>query len=65
MVKKTVFGLTKSAIIERDEQGIVTIKASNRLDIAVGIGFVHAQERFFSNGFTKAKLCWRTVQSIW
>ncbi len=45
--KKTVFGLTKSAIIERDEQGIVTIKASNRLDIAVGIGFVHAQERFF------------------
>ena len=45
--KKTVFGLTKSAIIERDEQGIVTIKASNRLDIAVATGFVHAQERFF------------------
>lgn len=45
--KKTVFGLIKSAIIERDEQGIVTVKASNRLDIAVGIGFVHAQERFF------------------
>lgn len=45
--KKTVFGLTKSATIERDEQGIVTIKASNRLDIAVATGFVHAQERFF------------------
>jgi len=45
--KKTVFGLTKSAIIERDKQGIVTIKASNRLDIAVATGFVHAQERFF------------------
>ena len=45
--KKTVFGLTKSAIIERDEQGIVTIKASNRLDVAVATGFVHAQERFF------------------
>jgi len=45
--KKTVFGLTKSATIERDEQGIVTIKANNRLDIAVATGFVHAQERFF------------------
>lgn len=45
--KKTVFGLTKSATIERDEQGIVTIKASNRLDVAVATGFVHAQERFF------------------
>jgi penicillin amidase len=45
--KKTVFGLTKSATIERDAQGIPTIKASNRLDIAVATGFVHAQERFF------------------
>ena len=45
--KKTVFGLTKSATIERDDQGIVTIKASNRLDVAVATGFVHAQERFF------------------
>ena len=44
---KTVFGLIKSAVIERDEQGIVTIKASNRLDVAVTTGFVHAQERFF------------------
>jgi len=45
--KKTVFGLSKSATIERDEQGIATIKANNRLDIAVATGFVHAQERFF------------------
>ncbi len=45
--KRTVFGLTKSATIERDEQGIVTIKANNRLDVAVATGFVHAQERFF------------------
>ena len=45
--KKTVFGLKKSAIIERDEQGIATIKAENRNDIAVALGFVHAQERFF------------------
>ena len=45
--EKTVFGLKKSAIIERDKQGIVTIKAQNRSDIAVALGFVHAQERFF------------------
>ncbi len=45
--KKTVFGLKKSAIIERDKQGIATIKAQNRSDIAVALGFVHAQERFF------------------
>jgi len=45
--KKTVFGLTKSAVIERDEQGIATIKAQSRSDIAVALGFVHAQERFF------------------
>jgi penicillin amidase len=45
--KKTVFGLTKSATVERDKHGIVTIKATNRLDIAVATGFVHAQERFF------------------
>jgi penicillin G amidase len=44
---KTVFGLKNSAIIERDEQGIVTIKAQNRSDVAVALGFVHAQERFF------------------
>ncbi|MCP4987286.1 MAG: penicillin acylase family protein [Colwellia sp.] len=45
--KKTVFGLTKTVIIERDEQGIATIKAQSRNDIAVALGFVHAQERFF------------------
>lgn len=45
--KETVFGLSKTAIIERDEQGIATIKASSRLDIAVATGFIHAQERFF------------------
>ncbi|KGJ91854.1 Acyl-homoserine-lactone acylase [Colwellia psychrerythraea] len=45
--KKTVFGLTTTAIIERDKQGIATIKAQNRADISVALGFVHAQERFF------------------
>jgi penicillin amidase len=45
--KKTVFGLTKTATIERDKQGIPTIKAQHRADVSVALGFVHAQERFF------------------
>ena len=45
--KKTLFGLSATATVERDKAGIVTIKAKNRLDVAVATGFVHAQERFF------------------
>jgi len=45
--KTTVFGLQSTATVERDAQGIPTIKANSRLDIAVATGFIHAQERFF------------------
>jgi penicillin amidase len=45
--KETLWGLIDTTIIERDKQGIVTIKATNRQDIALATGFVHAQERFF------------------
>ena len=45
--KQTLFGLSASAVVERDKNGVVTIKAQNRLDTAVAIGFGHAQERFF------------------
>ncbi|RHW77436.1 penicillin acylase family protein [Colwellia sp. RSH04] len=45
--KETVFGLSKAVTIERDKLGIATIKAEDRLDIAVATGFIHAQERFF------------------
>lgn len=45
--KQTIFGLSANATVERDQNGIVTIKAKNRLDTAVAMGFVHAQERFF------------------
>lgn len=44
---RTVFGLSDTATIERDELGIATIKAKNRIDVAIATGFVHAQERFF------------------
>ncbi|HEU5079520.1 MAG TPA: penicillin acylase family protein [Opitutaceae bacterium] len=33
--------------IERDHLGVPTITAKNRLDAAVGLGFLHGQERFF------------------
>lgn len=45
--KTTLFGLSSTATVERDEQGIVTITAKTRVDVAVATGFIHAQERFF------------------
>ncbi len=53
--QKTIFGLIKTATVERDKQGIVTIKAQNRNDIAVATGFVHAQERFFQMDLLRRK----------
>jgi penicillin amidase len=45
--RRTLLGLSDTTIVERDVQGIVTIKAKKRTDIAVATGFIHAQERFF------------------
>ncbi|WDE04130.1 penicillin acylase family protein [Thalassomonas viridans] len=45
--KADIFGLSGTTVIERDENGIATIKAENRNDAAVALGFIHAQERFF------------------
>ncbi|MCO4800310.1 MAG: penicillin acylase family protein [Colwelliaceae bacterium] len=42
-----ITGLTQDVYIDRDVQGIPTIKAKNRTDLAVATGFIHAQERFF------------------
>lgn len=33
--------------LSRDAQGYLTVRAQNRLDVAYGLGFSHAQERFF------------------
>ncbi len=40
-------GLTANVVVERDAQGIPTVVASNRLDLARATGFLHAQDRFF------------------
>jgi len=45
--KVTIKGLENSVTIERDKNGVPTLKAKNRLDLAVATGFIHAQERFF------------------
>ena len=42
-----IYGLNESVSIERDENGIATIKAQNRTDAAIALGFIHSQERFF------------------
>ncbi|HTZ71885.1 MAG TPA: penicillin acylase family protein, partial [Acetobacteraceae bacterium] len=42
-----VAGLSEPVHISRDANGVPTIVASNRIDLARGLGFVHGQERFF------------------
>jgi penicillin amidase len=40
-------GLGANILIQRDSAGVPTITAQNRTDLALGLGFVHAQDRFF------------------
>jgi penicillin amidase len=40
-------GATGAIVVERDALGIPTITAGSRADVARGLGFVHAQDRFF------------------
>jgi penicillin amidase len=40
-------GLQAPVSVERDEIGVATLTAANRLDLARALGFVHAQERYF------------------
>ena len=40
-------GLTAPVQIERDANGVPTLTAANRVDLARALGFLHGQERFF------------------
>ncbi|MEQ9737484.1 MAG: penicillin acylase family protein, partial [Algiphilus sp.] len=40
-------GLRAAVTIERDAQGVPTVHARSRVDLARATGFLHAQERFF------------------
>ncbi|MGI9225146.1 MAG: penicillin acylase family protein [Woeseiaceae bacterium] len=42
-----VIGIDHPVMIERDDAGIPTITAANRVDLAYATGFAHAQDRFF------------------
>ncbi len=42
-----VRGLQAQVRIERDGQGVPTIRAESREDLAFGLGFAHGQDRFF------------------
>jgi penicillin amidase len=39
--------LESNVTIDRDEHGVPTVHGSSRTDTAYGLGFVHAQDRFF------------------
>ncbi len=43
----TIDALEATVTIERDTLGVPTIRGANRLDVARGLGFAHAQDRFF------------------
>ncbi len=45
--QRTLPGLAAPVSVERDAQGVPTIRGASRLDVARATGFVHAQERFF------------------
>ena len=40
-------GLSTAVTVERDDMGVVTLRAGDRSDLARALGFVHAQDRFF------------------
>lgn len=45
--ERAVPGFSAPAELQRDARGYLTVTAENRLDVARGLGFAHAQERFF------------------
>ncbi len=45
--EKRLTALSTPVSVERDALGSVTFKGQNRLDLAMAMGYVHAQERFF------------------
>ena len=48
-------GAAAPIVIERDALGIPTISASSRADVARGLGFLHAQDRFFQMDLSRRR----------
>jgi penicillin G amidase len=45
--RSTQPGLAAAVAVERDAEGVVTVTAQNRNDLAFGLGYAHGQDRFF------------------
>ncbi len=43
----TLAGLSATVTVDRDALGVPTIHGATRMDVARGLGYVHAQDRFF------------------
>ncbi len=46
-------GLTAEVTVLRDRDGLINIRAENKLDLYRGLGFVHAQERLWQMDFMR------------
>jgi len=51
----TLADLSAPVTVARDAQGVPTVRAANRLDVARATGFLHAQERFFQMDLLRRK----------
>ncbi|MCV2355229.1 penicillin acylase family protein [Paucibacter sp. B2R-40] len=49
----TLPGLAAPLSLERDALGTAVLRGENRLDLARGLGYLHAQERFFEMDLTR------------
>ena len=45
--QRQVAGLSAVVSMQRDDFGVATIRGMNRVDVALALGFAHAQDRFF------------------
>lgn len=53
--EQSIPGLSEIVTVERDALGTVTLNGGNRLDLARGLGFIHAQERFLEMDLMRRK----------
>ncbi len=53
--ERPVAGLAAPLTIERDALGVPTIRGADRRDVARGLGFAHAQDRFFQMDLIRRK----------
>lgn len=45
--ERRLAGLAADVVVERDGQGVATVRGQRRADVARATGFIHAQDRFF------------------